>query len=180
MRIQLRAPDAEHTRAVGAALAELLRSGDAVALTGELGAGKTTLVQGVAHGLGIDEPVVSPTFTLVREYPGQLPVIHVDVYRLDRVQDVLDLGLEELPDGVLLVEWGDAVEALLPEERLRIELTAPDPDSEARRIVVTGNGRAWAERWERLEQRLQAWAVASQSSPSSRSSGDPSDGGERS
>ncbi len=118
MRIDVRAESAEQTREVGEAIASLLRARDAVVLTGELGAGKTTFVQGVARGLGIEEHVVSPTFTLVKEYSGILDLAHVDVYRLDRIQDVVDLGLEELGGGddVLLVEWGDTIEELLPGE----------------------------------------------------------------
>lgn len=160
MRIELDAPTVEDTRAIGAALAELLQAGDGVALTGELGAGKTTLVQGVARGLGFAGHVVSPTFTLVREYPGRLRIHHVDVYRLERVQDVLDLGFEEMADadGVLLVEWGDAVEGLLPAEHLSVELTVPQ--DERRRLVVTGTGASWAIRWERLEQALEPWEAA--------------------
>ena len=124
-----RAPDAataEETRSIGggASRRSLLAPGDAIALTGELGAGKTTFAQGLARGLGFEGHVVSPTFTLVREYrPARLPVIHADVYRLERVQDVLDLELEQsAEDGVLLVEWGDAVEALLPDGHLVVEL----------------------------------------------------------
>jgi tRNA threonylcarbamoyladenosine biosynthesis protein TsaE len=160
MRIELDAPTVEDTRAIGAALAELLQAGDGVALTGELGAGKTTLVQGVARGLGFAGHVVSPTFTLVREYPGRLRIHHVDVYRLERVQDVLELGFEEMvdADGVLLVEWGDAVEGLLPAEHLSVELTVPQ--DERRRLVVTGTGASWAIRWERLEQALEPWVAA--------------------
>jgi tRNA threonylcarbamoyladenosine biosynthesis protein TsaE len=162
MRIELDAVTADDTRAIGAALAELLEPGDAVALTGELGAGKTPFVQGVARGLGFDGAVVSPTFTLVREYRARLTVHHVDVYRLDRVQDVLDLGFEEMADerGVLFVEWGDAVEGLLPADHLSIELTVPG-DGEDRRLVVSGVGRAWAVRWDRLEQALEPWGAES-------------------
>ena len=162
MRIDLDAATAEDTRAIGAALAELLEPGDAVALTGELGAGKTTFVQGVARGLGFDGTVVSPTFTLVREYRARLTVHHVDVYRLDRVQDVLDLGFEEMADeqGVLFVEWGDAVEGLLPADHLSVELTVPGQD-EDRRLVVSGVGPAWAVRWDRLEHALERWGTTS-------------------
>ena len=160
MRLDLGAPTVEDTRAIGAALAPLLEAGDAVALTGELGAGKTTFVQGVARGLGVTGTVGSPTFTLVREYHGRLTVQHADVYRLDRVQDVLDLGFEEMTDdAVLIVEWGDAVEGLLPAEHLSIELTVPGED-ERRRLVLTGAGRSWATRWERLEQALERWGGA--------------------
>jgi tRNA threonylcarbamoyladenosine biosynthesis protein TsaE len=159
MRIELRTETADETREVGLALASLLQPRDTVVLTGDLGAGKTTLVQGIGRGLGVGEHVASPTFTLVREYAGRLDVAHVDVYRLERVQDVVDLGLDEVggPDRVLLVEWGDAVEDLLPGDRLRIELTAADPETETRRIAVEPHGGPWAARWERLEQALRPW-----------------------
>ncbi len=162
MRIELRTETAEQTRAVGEALATLLEPRDVVTLTGELGAGKTTFVQGVARGLGVTDPVGSPTFTLVREYRGRLAVAHVDVYRLDLVQDVLDLALEEIGDGlaVLLVEWGDAIEALLPPDHLEVELSSAAFDSDARRIVLAGGGPSWAARWERLEKDVEPWSVA--------------------
>jgi tRNA threonylcarbamoyladenosine biosynthesis protein TsaE len=161
MLIDLRAPTPQDTNGIGRELAGLLRPGDAVALTGELGAGKTTFVQGVALGLGFEGHVVSPTFTLVREYRARLTLIHVDVYRLERVQDVIDLGLDdELGEGdaVVFVEWGDAVEGLLPEGHLVVELTVPGA-SEERRLVMRGLGEPWAARWERLEQVTEPWAV---------------------
>jgi tRNA threonylcarbamoyladenosine biosynthesis protein TsaE len=158
MRIELRTATADGTRAAGRALATLLRPGDAVALTGELGAGKTTFVQGVAAGLGFEGQVVSPTFTLVREYQGRLRVFHVDVYRLERVQEVLDLGLDEAAaeGGVLLVEWGDVVEALLPAEHLVVTFTTTSIDDEVRSIVFEGVGGSWRLRWERLERVLES------------------------
>jgi tRNA threonylcarbamoyladenosine biosynthesis protein TsaE len=161
MRLDLRSGEAEDTRAIGAELAAFLERGDVIALTGELGAGKTTFAQGVAKGLGFDGAVVSPTFTLVREYRGgRLPVVHADVYRLDRVQDVLDLGLDELAeDAVLLVEWGDAVEGLLPPAHLIVELTLPG-GGEERAVGIAGNGDAWSLRWERLERTLEPWVHA--------------------
>lgn len=157
----LRAETPDDTRAVGEALASLLEPGDAIALTGELGAGKTTLVQGIARGLGFAGHVVSPTFTLVREYRARLPIFHVDVYRLERVQEALDLGLEEMAGegGLLVVEWGDAVEALLPQEHLAIELTVPG-EGEARRLAITGSGASWAARWGLLEGATSAWGTA--------------------
>lgn len=161
MHVALRTSTPAATRDVGEAVAPLLRPRDAVVLTGELGAGKTTFVQGVARGLGVDDQVVSPTFTLVREYEGRLGVAHVDVYRLQRMQDVVDLGLEELGDGedVLLVEWGDVVEELLPRDRLRVELTTDDlHGDDARRIVVTGVGESWVERWADLAFALLTWS----------------------
>lgn len=152
-----RAPD--ETRKVGAALAELLVPGDVVSLTGDLGAGKTAFVQGAARALGVQEPVTSPTFVLVRQYRGDVPVHHVDVYRLDRVQEVLDLGYEDLldPSGVVFVEWGDAIDTLLPDDHLRVEITT---DDEARRLSFAGRGTRWAGRWERLEGVLVPWRHA--------------------
>ena len=163
MLLELRARTAEETREVGEAMSASLRARDAVVLTGELGAGKTTFVQGVARGLGIEDQVSSPTFTLVKEYRGILDIAHVDVYRLERVQDVVDLGLDELGDGegVLLVEWGDAVEDLLPDERLRVELTTEDLVSDVRRLRVSALGASWQERWGALEVAVAPWSVAS-------------------
>ncbi len=160
MRLELRTATAEDTRAVGSAVGSLLRVGDAVALSGDLGAGKTTFVQGAARALGFDGHVVSPTFTLVREYRGRIPVFHVDIYRLVRVQDVLELDLDEmLYDGVVLVEWGDAVEGLLPEEHLTVALTTPWSD-EARRLELHGTGPSWEVRWRRLESATREWRTA--------------------
>ena len=158
MHLELRAATAEETRSIGGAVSPLLSPGDAIALSGELGSGKTTFAQGLARGLGFEGHVVSPTFTLVREYrPARLPLIHADVYRLERAQDVLDLELEySAEDGVLLVEWGDAVEALLPDGHLVVELGIDDPSDE-RTIVVRTEGRTWLPRWERLERQVEPW-----------------------
>jgi tRNA threonylcarbamoyladenosine biosynthesis protein TsaE len=139
-----------------------------VSLTGDLGAGKTTLVQGAAAGLGVRGPVVSPTFTLVREYLGRVPIHHLDIYRLDRVQDVIDLGFEEMVDGdaVVFVEWGDAIEALLPASHLQVELELPgdgdghgDGGDDGRTVTVSAFGPAWAPRWEGLVEATRAWTA---------------------
>jgi tRNA threonylcarbamoyladenosine biosynthesis protein TsaE len=161
----LRTASAGETRAVGEAIGKFLRAGDVVSLTGDLGAGKTTFVQGVARALGVEQPVLSPTFVLMREYAGTgLTVHHLDIYRLDRVQDVLDLGFDELLDrgGVVLIEWGDAIAAMLPESYLRLELTIPqDADGEdSRNIALEGNGAEWARRWDLLGQLLDPWRRA--------------------
>ena len=159
MDIEIETESADRTREVGQALASLLQPRDTVVLTGDLGAGKTTLVQGIGRGLDVEDHVASPTFTLVREYSGRLDVAHVDVYRLERVQDVVDLALDELggPERVLLVEWGDAVSDLLPEDRLRVELRTVGTDVDTRRIVLTPHGGSWAGRWERLEHVLESF-----------------------
>jgi tRNA threonylcarbamoyladenosine biosynthesis protein TsaE len=126
----VRTASADETRAVAAALAAHLEAGDVVVLVGDLGAGKTTFAQGVARGLGVDGPVTSPTFTLVQQYAGRLPVAHIDVYRLDRIQELHDLGFEELVDGpgVTLVEWGDTVRQVLPPEHVVVRIEPADAD----------------------------------------------------
>jgi tRNA threonylcarbamoyladenosine biosynthesis protein TsaE len=96
------------TEEIGRSLGERLRTGDVVLLTGELGAGKTTFVRGVAQGTGSQAPVASPTFQLVRIYPGRVQLAHVDLYRVEHIRELVDLGLEELAfQGAVVVEWGD-------------------------------------------------------------------------
>src|SRR6266567_1981734 len=149
--LELATATPQETKAVGKAIAEVLGSGDVISLTGDLGAGKTTLVQGMAKGLGVTQPVLSPTFTLVRQYHGIAPVYHMDVYRLERLQDVIDLGFDEMIDrgGIVLIEWGDAIEALLPPNFLQVELTMPD-SWEGRRLGLSWQGKTWQARWERM------------------------------
>lgn len=114
------------TLALGRRLAERLAPGTVVALYGDLGAGKTHLAKGLCAGLGVaPEAVTSPTFTLVQEYDGRLPVFHFDAYRLDDPAAFYDLGYEEyfFGDGVSVVEWPERVEALIPADALRLRLT---------------------------------------------------------
>jgi tRNA threonylcarbamoyladenosine biosynthesis protein TsaE len=159
--IMLTTSSPDETRAVGRAVASVLAPGDLVSLTGDLGAGKTTLVQGLAAGLGVHQAVVSPTFNLVREYEGDHPVYHFDIYRLDRLQDVVDLGFDEYLDrrGIVVVEWGDAIEALFPKDYLQVELILPD-GSDERQLTLVGRGQRWAARWERLGVALRPWVAA--------------------
>jgi tRNA threonylcarbamoyladenosine biosynthesis protein TsaE len=142
---------ADETLALGTRLAGVLECGDVVVLSGDLGAGKTVLAKGIAAGLGVTEPVVSPTFTIVREYEGDVPLLHLDVYRLDHLQEVIDLGLDEILDGhaVTVVEWGEAVSALLPQDRLEVALMTLPPeeaDDDTRVIELHGVGPTWAAR----------------------------------
>jgi tRNA threonylcarbamoyladenosine biosynthesis protein TsaE len=142
----LEAADEATTKAIGAALAGILRPGDVVGLTGDLGAGKTRLVQGAAASLEVEDPVVSPTFMLVRSYDGRLPVQHVDAYRLSGAAELEDLGIEEVlpPDAVAFVEWADRVAGALPPDWLELALrTRPD---EVREIHVRAHGTGWSAR----------------------------------
>jgi tRNA threonylcarbamoyladenosine biosynthesis protein TsaE len=122
----VRLPDAAATRAWGAALADVLRAGDLVILTGELGAGKTTLAQGIGAGLGVRGPVASPTFIIARVHPslvGGPAMVHVDAYRLGGLDELEALDLEtSLEDSVTLVEWGEGLAEGLAEDRLEIHL----------------------------------------------------------
>jgi tRNA threonylcarbamoyladenosine biosynthesis protein TsaE len=105
------------TLELGRALAAELRPGDVLALAGDLGAGKTHFTKGLAEGLGVEADVTSPTFTLVHEYPGgRLPLVHIDLYRLEEPTEVLGIGLDDYlsGDGVTVIEWADKFEALMP------------------------------------------------------------------
>ena len=157
--MHLRAANLDDTRAIAAAIASIARSGDLVVLAGEMGAGKTAFAQGFAAGLGVDEPVNSPTFTLVHTYDtGRVNLHHADLYRLDRLSEVADLALAELVegDGVLLVEWGDPAASMLG-DHLEIRLLHDERDDDARLVTVRGVGRAWAARWERVEAAVASW-----------------------
>ncbi len=137
---------AEATRGFGRALAALLRAGDLVVLTGELGAGKTTLTQGVGEGLGVRGPVTSPTFVIARVHPslvGGPPLVHADAYRLGGIAELDDLDLDaSVPDSVTVVEWGHGVVEELTDDHVEVVLTA-DPDTEARGVRVVTRGDRW-------------------------------------
>jgi tRNA threonylcarbamoyladenosine biosynthesis protein TsaE len=114
-------------------------------------------VKGLARALGIVDPVTSPTFTIVQEYDGRIPLMHVDVYRLETMQELHDLGFEELLDGnVVVVEWGDAIARVLPADRLEVCLALDDDDDNVRRIEITSHGPGWATRQSALEAALES------------------------
>ncbi|MBN1192644.1 MAG: tRNA (adenosine(37)-N6)-threonylcarbamoyltransferase complex ATPase subunit type 1 TsaE [Coriobacteriia bacterium] len=114
----------EQTEQAGMLLGPLLRPGDVIALAGDLGAGKTHLVQGVARALGVDEPVTSPTFNLLLVHPGPLPLYHFDLYRLEQETELEDIGFYETleGDGVSLIEWGDRFPRSLPADSLVVAI----------------------------------------------------------
>lgn len=156
--MKLQSASAGETREIAAVLAALLEPGDLVVLSGDLGAGKTTFAQGVARALGVTEPVTSPTFTIVQEYEGHIPVAHVDVYRLDRFQELHDLGFDEfVEDRVTLVEWGDVVAPALPADRVEVHLMLAARDDD-RSLTVTAQGARWVERGARLKDALAGYA----------------------
>jgi tRNA threonylcarbamoyladenosine biosynthesis protein TsaE len=160
------------TRALAVALSEVLEPGDLLLLVGGLGSGKTTLTQGLATGLGVTDPVTSPTFTLVRAYPCRARAIrtllHADLYRLDRLQDVVDLGIGEMveDDSVAVVEWGDVASSLFGPEVLTIELAVDgqadpleaDPGgADEERTVTVVPGGSWTSRRPALADKLRPW-----------------------
>jgi tRNA threonylcarbamoyladenosine biosynthesis protein TsaE len=158
--LQLRARTLADTHAIAAAVAGLARTGDLVVLAGEMGAGKTAFAQGFGVALGVTEPITSPTFTLVHSYEaGRITLHHADIYRLSTHHQVADLALSELVeyDGIVLVEWGDVVAQSLG-DHLLVHLEPVDDDESARRITVSGSGRSWAVRWDRLHSALGAFA----------------------
>lgn len=157
MSLQLTSGSPDTTRAIGAALAGALRPGDVVVLAGELGAGKTCLTQGLAKALGHDGRVTSPTFLLARRLDTTPPVVHADAWRLDRVGDLLDLGDELLDDDVVTVlEWGDAVAEVLPEDRVAIDVAFVGHDADAPRTLTVTGGGAWQQRLDELAPALRA------------------------
>jgi tRNA threonylcarbamoyladenosine biosynthesis protein TsaE len=125
------------TKVFGEKLAALLEPGDVITLEGDLGAGKTTFTKGLAKGLGIERNVNSPTFTLIKEYRGNLPLYHMDVYRLE---DAEDLGFEEYfhSNGVTVVEWASRIQEQLPEDRLSIVIKRTGEESRLIHLVPSG------------------------------------------
>lgn len=161
MSLRARTDGVDATRSLAEALAAVATAGDVILLSGELGAGKTAFAQGFGAGLGIDEPITSPTFTLARQYEGSLVLHHLDVYRLERLSEVEDIGVSELIDGngVVLIEWGDAVAPALPNDYLEISLTYGDGDDD-RHLDLRCVGSRWSARERALHEQLQPWVEA--------------------
>jgi len=143
-RGRLRSPSVERTRALGRALGAAAGPGTVLALSGELGAGKTQLAKGVAEGLGVRSVVNSPTFVLMNEHPGRLRLYHIDAYRLGDPEEAVAAGLldEREIDGVTVIEWADRLAGWLPSERIDITLVADPADPDLRHASWEAHGAA--------------------------------------
>ncbi|HEY9556199.1 MAG TPA: tRNA (adenosine(37)-N6)-threonylcarbamoyltransferase complex ATPase subunit type 1 TsaE [Acidimicrobiales bacterium] len=151
----------DETRRLAEAVAELARAGDIIVLTGDLGAGKTAFVQGFGRALGVTDRITSPTFTLVHVYEGRLPIHHLDVYRLEQLEEAADLDLPEMLDagGVVLIEWGDSIVPVLPHDFLDVRLTFGDGDDD-RQLTLDPVGPSWTKRSGDLAEALAAWSAS--------------------
>ena len=156
---------ADDTRELAGAFAPFVRGGDILLLAGELGAGKTCFTQGLGRALGVDEQITSPTFTLMRPYDGAaLRLLHCDIYRLDHLQEIVDLGINELvdDDAIAVIEWGDMAEPVLPADFLEIRITYDEDGDgdDARRFALRPVGSSWANRSGGLARALERWVVS--------------------
>ncbi|NLY84934.1 MAG: tRNA (adenosine(37)-N6)-threonylcarbamoyltransferase complex ATPase subunit type 1 TsaE [Tissierellia bacterium] len=153
MFLEIRLNNLEETEEFGIKLGKILKSGDIVCLNGDLGAGKTTLTKSICLGLGVEEYITSPTFTLINQYKGRVPVYHFDVYRLENVDELYDLGFDEYfyGNGVCIIEWAERIEKLLPRERLVLDIKR-GKDMDERVINITAHGDRYIELLKELEE----------------------------
>lgn len=156
---RVRTASAEDTRELGAALSTVLRPGDLILLVGDLGAGKTVLVQGIGRGLEVVQPVTSPTYALHHRYDGQQPIDHLDAYRLEDLVEARDLDLPELLEGggIVVIEWGDVVRAAVPPDHL--EVLFATSGEQGRELTVVPHGEAWVARASQLGAAVEPWSV---------------------
>ncbi len=157
--LKLNSQSPEQTQLLGSYLGELTQKADVFLLVGELGTGKTCLVQGIAHGLAIKEYAFSPTFVILREYHGRLPLYHIDFYRLDHVEEIADLGLEEYyyGDGVCVVEWAEKGLQVVPRDNLLITLHYIPAYHTGRSICLKPQGKRYYEFIEQLKKEKELW-----------------------
>ena len=143
---------------LAAAVASLARSGDLLVLVGDLGAGKTAFVKGFGAALGVTETITSPTFTLAHEYDAKFPIHHLDVYRIEQIEEVRDLALPELLDGdaITLIEWGDTIAPMLPNDYLEVRLEFGEGDDD-RVVSLRCVGGRWSARSGALCTVLEPW-----------------------
>ncbi len=129
---------AEETIELGKKIGKLLKKGDIIAMQGTLAAGKTTITKGIAQALGITETITSPTFCLISEYEGTMPLYHMDVYRLDGTEDFINLGTDDMlyGDGVSIIEWSEKIMEELPSSTIILKIT---PQEDGKRLIEIDN-----------------------------------------
>lgn len=151
--MEIRLGNLEETKQFGIVLGKLLKSGDIICLNGDLGAGKTTLTKSIGLGLDVDDYITSPTFTLINEYEGRIPLYHFDVYRLENAHELDDLGFDDYfyGNGVSIIEWAEKIENTLPKERTVINIKRGNDDNE-RMVQIVGFGKRHDELMEELNQ----------------------------
>lgn len=133
----------DNTTLLGKKIGELARPGDIICLTGDLGTGKTHLTKGIARGLGVEDYITSPTFTIVNEYTGKYKLYHFDVYRVNDPDEIYAIGFDEyiFSDGISVIEWANYIEELIPPERMEINITKlPDKGENYRKIIIKAYG----------------------------------------
>lgn len=151
--LTLNSDSPEQTQLLGSYLGQLAQKADVFLLTGKLGTGKTCLVQGIARGLNVKEYAFSPSFVILRQYHGRLPLYHIDFYRLDQIEEIADLGLEEYfyGDGVCAVEWADKGLHVVPQDNLLISIHYVPVSQTGRSIRLKPQGERYNELIERLK-----------------------------
>ena len=150
----------EQTQLLGSYLGKLARKADVFLLTGELGTGKTCLVQGIARGLNVKEYAFSPSFVILRQYHGRLPLYHIDFYRLDCIEEIADLGLEDYfyGDGVCVVEWAEKGLQVVPQDNLLISIHYVPVSPTGRCILLKPQGERYDELIKQLKEEMKSWS----------------------
>lgn len=138
--LTLHSLSSDETIELGRKIGEFLKKGDVLAMQGTLAAGKTTITKGIAQSLGVTDVITSPTFCLISEYEGKMPLYHLDVYRLEGAEDFINLGTDDMiyGDGVCIIEWSEKIMEELPENTIIIRLT-PDPENSTERTITIEN-----------------------------------------
>jgi tRNA threonylcarbamoyladenosine biosynthesis protein TsaE len=159
--LKLNSHSPEQTRLLGSYLGELAQKADIFLLTGELGTGKTCLVQGIARGLDVKEYAFSPSFVILREYHGRLPLYHIDFYRLDHIEEIADLGLEDYfyGEGVCVVEWAEKGLQIIPRDNLFITIRYIPSSETERSICLKPESEHYYELIEQLKKREEIVAL---------------------
>ena len=150
---------AEQTFNIGLILGKILKKGDIVCLSGDLGTGKTAFVGGIAKAFSIDSYITSPTFTIVNEYSGEIPLYHFDVYRIGDIDELYDIGFEEYlySDGVVVIEWAELVKDAIPEENIWIEITKDlSIGTDARKIKIEFKGERYKAYEEEMDRSIKS------------------------